>query len=220
MNILIVDDDRALNNGIALSLQGDSILQAYSINEARNLFSSNVDLVILDINLPDGSGLDYCKELRKISSVPVLFLTANDMEIDIVMGLECGADDYITKPFSLAVLRARVNAVLRRRPKEEAVFKNERYWFDFENMLFYADNTPVELSKTEQKLLKLFVRNPGRVLTRDMLLDRVWNGEVFVDENALSVTVKRLRGKLPGIPLKTVYGIGYVWENESCGKLL
>lgn len=135
------------------------------------------------------------------------------MEIDIVTGLESGADDYITKPFSLAVLRARINAVVRRRQSDGNKFEEGDFSFDFDNMLFYADNVPVELSKTEQRLLKLLVSNRGVTLSRDMLIDRVWtDGAEFVEENALSVTVKRLRKKLPGIPLKTVYGIGYIWE--------
>lgn len=213
MNILIVEDDTALNNGIALSLNTDTTLQAFCIAEAKNKLDAGVDLVILDINLPDGSGIDFCREIRKTSNVPIIFLTANDMEIDIVSGLECGADDYITKPFSLAVLRARINAVARRRQTDGNKFEEGVFSFDFDNMLFYADHVPVELSKTEQRLLKLLVANRGVTLSRDMLIGRVWtDGAEFVEENALSVTVKRLRKKLPGIPLKTVYGIGYVWE--------
>ena len=213
MNMLIVEDDIALNNGIALSLNGDRAIQAHSIAEAKSKLDASVDLIILDINLPDGSGIDLCREIRKTSSVPIIFLTANDMEIDIVTGLESGADDYITKPFSLAVLRARINAVARRRQTGGNKFEEGGFSFDFDNMLFYADNVPVELSKTEQRLLKLFAFNRGVTLPRDMLIDRVWtDGAEFVEENALSVTVKRLRKKLPGIPLKTVYGIGYVWE--------
>lgn len=213
MNILIVEDDTALNNGIALSLNTDTTLQAFSIAEAKSKLDTSVDLVILDINLPDGSGIDLCREIRKTSNVPIIFLTANDMEIDIVTGLESGADDYITKPFSLAVLRARINAVVRRRQSDGNKFEEGDFSFDFDNMLFYADNVPVELSKTEQRLLKLLVANRGVTLSRDMLIDRVWtDGSEFVEENALSVAVKRLRKKLPGIPLKTVYGIGYVWE--------
>ena len=184
--------------------------------EARNLLDSSVDLIILDINLPDGSGLDFCRELRQTSSLPIIFLTANDMEIDIVTGLETGADDYITKPFSLAVLRARVNAVLRRRQTDNAVFRTDRYEFDFDNMKFLVDSTPVELSKTEQRLLKIFVQNPGRTLPREMLLDRVWTDNAeFVEENALSVAVKRLRQKITSVPIRSVYGIGYVWEQQK-----
>ena len=213
MKILIIEDDKALNTGIALSLGNDVILQAFCLAEARNLLDSSVDLIILDINLPDGSGLDFCRELRQTSSLPIIFLTANDMEIDIVTGLETGADDYITKPFSLAVLRARVNAVLRRRQTDNAVFRTDRYEFDFDNMKFLVDSTPVELSKTEQRLLKIFVQNPGRTLPREMLLDRVWTDNAeFVEENALSVAVKRLRQKITSVPIRSVYGIGYVWE--------
>lgn len=216
MKILIIEDDKALNTGIALSLGNDVILQAFCLAEARNLLDSSVDLIILDINLPDGSGLDFCRELRQTGSLPIIFLTANDMEIDIVTGLETGADDYITKPFSLAVLRARVNAVLRRRQTDNAVFRTDRYEFDFDNMKFLVDSTPVELSKTEQRLLKILVQNPGRTLPREMLLDRVWTDNAeFVEENALSVAVKRLRQKITSVPIRSVYGIGYVWEQQK-----
>lgn len=213
MKILIVEDDKTLNNGIALSLSSDDILQAFCIEEAGKLLDNSIDLIILDINLPDGNGLDFCRKIRETSKVPIIFLTANDMEIDIVTGLETGADDYITKPFSLAVLRARVNAVLRRGHNDGNVFHLGKYEFDFDNMKFYVNNTPVELSKTEQRLLKIFVQNRGRTLSREMLIDRVWSdGAEFVEENALSVTVKRLRQKISDIPIRSVYGIGYVWE--------
>lgn len=215
MKILIVEDDTTLNNGIALSLNTDTVLQAFCINEARRKMDSSVDLMILDVNLPDGNGIDFCREIRRTSKLPIIFLTANDMEIDIVTGLESGADDYITKPFSLAVLRARVNAVIRRRHSDDNIFKSGGFSFDFNKMLFSVNNEPVELSKTEQRLLKFLVANPGVILSRDTLIERVWtDGAEFVEENALSVTIKRLRKKLPGIPLKTIYGIGYIWEKE------
>lgn len=213
MKLLVVEDDRALNQGIALSFAGETVVQAFCMKDAEELFDESIDLVILDINLPDGSGLDLCREIRKSSHVPIIFLTANDMEIDIVTGLESGADDYITKPFSLAVLRARVNAVTRRRTSDGAVVAVGNYSFDFDNMKFLDGDMLVELSKTEQRLLKLFVQNMGQTLSRDLLLQRIWSdGAEYVEENALSVTVKRLRQKLPDAPIKTVYGIGYVWE--------
>lgn len=215
MKILIVEDDKTLNNGIALSLSSDDILQAFCIEEADKLLDGSIDLVILDINLPDGNGLDFCRKIRKTSKVPIIFLTANDMEIDIVTGLESGADDYITKPFSLAVLRARVNAVLRRKNETDNIFVQDSFEFDFDKMLFFADGTQIELSKTEQKLLKLLVKNKNITLSRNTLIDRVWSdSSEFVEENALSVTIKRLREKLPRAPIKTVYGIGYVWEKK------
>ncbi len=215
MKLLIVEDDRSLNHGIALSLNNWEVVQAFSLQEARQALSKELDLILLDVNLPDGSGLDFCKEVRAFSRIPIIMLTANDMELDIVTGLESGADDYITKPFSLAVLRARVNAVVRRGQDEGRVFREGDFVFDFEEMKFSCGGTPVTLSKTEQKLLKLLVQNRGRTMTRESLLDRVWSdGAEFVEENTLSVCMKRLRQKLPGLPVKTVYGIGYVWERE------
>lgn len=215
MKLLIVEDDRSLNHGIALSLSNWEVVQAFSLQAARQALSKELDLILLDVNLPDGSGLDFCKEVRAFSRIPIIMLTANDMELDIVMGLESGADDYITKPFSLAVLRARVNAVARRGQEEGRIFREGDFVFDFEEMKFSCGGTPVTLSKTEQKLLKLLVQNRGRTMTREGLLDRVWSdGAEFVEENALSVCMKRLRQKLPGLPVKTVYGIGYVWERE------
>lgn len=216
MKILIVEDDRMLNNGIALSLTNYEILQAFSVKEAESELNADINLIILDINLPDGSGIELCKKIRCYSSVPIIMLTANDMEIDIVSGLESGADDYITKPFSLAVLRARVNAVMRRNKNNNKAFIYKNFVFDFENMNFSYDNNSVELSKTEQKLLKILTQNIGRTMSRNVLIDRVWSdGAEFVEENALSVCIKRLRQKLPDIPIKTVYGIGYVLEKQK-----
>ena len=214
MKILVVEDDTALNNGIALSLSDYEVSQAFSLKEAKEK-AAGTDLIILDVNLPDGSGIDFCKKIRESDTVPIIMLTANDMELDIVTGLESGADDYITKPFSLAVLRARVNAVTRRKQSDSAVFKYKNFCFDFENMKFSDGAALIDLSKTEQRLLKILTRNAGKTLSRDYLIDRVWDGTEFVEENALSVTVKRLRRKLSGIPVKTVYGIGYVWETEK-----
>ena len=184
------------------------------------LAEDRFDLLILDVNLPDGSGLELLRQVRaEGDATPVILLTANDLELDEVTGLEAGADDYITKPFSLAVLRARVNAQLRRSvPKASQILSLGPFAFDFEQMDFRRDGKLVELSKTEQKLLRVLVENRGHAVPRATLVDRVWtDGAEFVEENALSVTVKRLRSKLEADPskpeyLKTVYGIGYTWE--------
>ena len=145
-------------------------------------------------------------------------LTANDLESDIVAGLEQGADDYITKPFSLAILRARVGAQLRKRKNADAhePIRIGDYFFDFDRMEFISAGKSVSLSKTEQKLLRILVENAGLTMSRDRLMEAVWtNDSEFVDENALSVAVKRLRDKLnAGEQIKTVYGIGYVWEKQ------
>ena len=213
--ILIVEDDRALNDGIRLSMKDLGILQAFSLQEARELIKRRPDLIILDINLPDGSGLDFFMEIKSAYHIPVIFLTANDMESDVVTGLELGADDYITKPFSLAILRARVHAVMRR--NTERVKKIGGLTLDFDQMRFAKEGEEFELSKTEQKLLRLLVEHPNTTLTRDFLIDRVWSdGAEFVNENALSVTIKRLRTKIEDDPknpryIKTVFGIGYQW---------
>lgn len=220
-DLLIVEDDRALGEGIRLALQAPELrLQlCHTLAEAGALAARQpFDLLILDINLPDGNGLDFLRALRQEHAVPVILLTANDLETDIVAGLELGADDYITKPFSLAVLRARVHAQLRRgTPAPAERVEIDRFSFDFGRMEFQRDGQPVELSKTEQKLLRLLVENRGRTLTRAQLVDRIWtDGAAYVDENALSVTVKRLRDKLEAAPskpryIKTVYGLGYTW---------
>ncbi len=165
--------------------------------------------------MPDGSGLDWCARIRLDSAVPVIFLTANDTEYDEVAGLEAGADDYITKPFSLAVLRARVSNVLRRQNTSPRI-QIDGFEFDFEQLLFLRDGVPVELSRNEQKVLQVLVRSRGSTVPRERLLDRVWGDTEYVDENALSVTIRRLRSKLeddPSAPryIKTVYGIGYAW---------
>ena len=215
--ILIVEDDRPLSQGIQMALrQSDrEIRLAHTLAAARDaLAAGSVDLVILDVNLPDGSGLALLEELRRTSDLPVLILSANDMEMDQVAGLELGADDYVTKPFSLAILRARVGNLLRQRRGGAAV-ELPPFSFDFQNLLFTRDDEAVELSKTEQRLLRLLVENRGRTLPREVLLDRVWDGGTFVDENALSVAVKRLRDKLGEAPIRTVYGVGYTWSEDK-----
>ena len=185
--ILIVEDDPALSQGIRLALgqEGRQFVQAGTIGQAeRELAERTFDLLIL---------------------------TANDLEMDQVTGLELGADDYVTKPFSLAVLRARVNSLLRRSRPAPAALELPPFLFDFDAMFFARDGVPLELSKTEQRLLRLLVEHRGQTLSREVLLDRVWDGGEFVDENALSVAVNRLRAKLADAPIRTVYGLGYQW---------
>ena len=221
-NIAIIEDDKGLNNGIVLALKNEKyhFVQYYSLEEAkRDKLGSSTDLLILDINLPDGNGFDYLKELRQYSSVPVIILTSNNLETDEVMGLELGADDYITKPFSLMVLRARIEKVLRREnPQIKSVYEIDGLLFDFEQMHFTKGGQEIELSKTEQKLLRMLVENRGMTLSRAKLVDAIWtDGAEYVDENALSVAINRLRNKMEEIPSKpkhiqTVYGIGYVWR--------
>lgn len=218
-HLLLLEDDLSLSQGIGFALKEVQLTRCATLAQARTaLETETFDLLILDVNLPDGSGLDLLAQVRQSSQVPVILLTANDMEADIVTGLESGADDYITKPFSLAVLRARVNAQLRRGAAEQSgVLALDDFHFDFQRMEFKKNGQLVDLSKTEQKLLYLLVSNRGATLSRGTLVDRLWtDGAEYVDENALSVTVKRLRSKLEDTPskpqyIKTVYGVGYTW---------
>lgn len=226
IKIAIIEDDKGLNNGIALALKNENyqFAQFFSLTEALNAqLYSDTDLIILDINLPDGNGFDYLQELRKHSDVPVIILTANDLETDEVMGLELGADDYITKPFSLMVLRARIEKILKQQNKQkQSQYEIGDLVFDFEQMLFKKDGQEFELSKTEQKLLRMLVENSGITLSRAKLVDAIWTGGAeYVDENALSVVIKRLRDKIENTPSKpkyiqTIYGIGYVWRKDEC----
>lgn len=219
--ILLVEDDAALAHGIALALNADEreMVIAESAAGARQKRAEGAfQLVILDINLPDASGLDLLRQWRTAGdAVPVILLTANDLEMDEVIGLEAGANDYITKPFSLAVLRARVAVQLRNQPASSAqVVALGPFRFDFARMVFLHGEDEVTLSKTEQKLLHVLVDNRGHAVRRETLIDRVWGDTAYVEENALSVTVKRLRAKLEDDPahpvwLRTIYGIGYLW---------
>lgn len=219
--ILIVEDDRGLNQGITLALHAPEyrFYSAYNLKEARRIWKEErVSLVILDINLPDGSGYTFLEEIRRESEVSVIMLTANDLEIDQVTGFSLGADDYITKPFSLMILRARVERMLARMAQDKGLtYEKDGYRFVFEQMYFIVEGQEVTLSKTEQKLLRILIEHQGQTLTREQLVDRIWSdGAQYVEENALSVTVGRLRKKLEQTgkknPIQTVYGLGYVWE--------
>lgn len=241
--IFIIEDDKSLADGLvrALSSEQNAAENCGSLQAAREKIEQNgiqhYSLILLDANLPDGSGFDFLMELKKHSDIPVIMLTANDLETDIVSALEQGADDYITKPFSLAILRARVNARLRglspfgrtdsaaknnrssgQLPPEQNrrgfLYQTDGWLFDFENMRFFHGEDTAELSRTEQKLLRILTENAGITIPRSRLIDYVWTGDAdFVDENALSVAVKRLRDKLGAQEcIETVYGIGYRWK--------
>lgn len=223
--ILLVEDDAALAHGIAMALDAAerTMTIAHTAAEAEAARAAmRFDLVLLDINLPDASGLALLRDWRAAGdATPVILLTANDLEMDEVVGLEAGANDYITKPFSLAVLRARVAVQLRGRAAHDETMVLGPFHFNFTRMVFTRDGEPLVLSKTEQRLLRVLVENRGHVVSRADLIDRVWSEEAaFVEENALSVTVKRLRQKLERDPanpewLHTVRGIGYEWRRES-----
>ncbi len=211
--ILLVEDDTALAGGVARAVAGEGrhVTVCATAAAARRALERPVDLVLLDVGLPDGDGLELCREVRLAGRAPVIFLTANDTEQDEIAGFAAGGDDYITKPFSLSVLRARVDAMLRRAGGADVVL-TDGFRFDFAHAEFSKDGEAIVLSRSEQRLLRALVNARGKIVQRETLLDRVWtDGMEYVDENALSVTVRRLRQKLGKAYIQTVYGVGYRW---------
>ncbi len=196
--ILLAEDDSSLAYGLIYSLEreGYEVLHAPDCETVYKLFSDDVSLILLDIMLPDGSGYDVCREIRKNSSVPIIFLTACDSEVNIITGLDMGADDYIPKPFRLGELLSRVRAVLRRISKKE------------------IDTEEVQgLTLAELRLMNTLKANSGITLTRMQLLDKLWDGKgEFVDDNTLSVHISRLREKIGSEHIITVRGVGYKWQ--------
>ncbi|MBR4959627.1 MAG: response regulator transcription factor [Clostridia bacterium] len=216
--ILIVEDDVALREGLTNALQNNT-LQAYAasnLDDARRILDERTfDLLLLDCNLPDGSGIDLCREVTATKDTPVIFLTVRDAEIDEVTAFRAGACDYIRKPFSLTILQERIAAALRKHLPNH-IYEDAHFRFDFTELTFSADGQRVILSSTEQKLLAVFCNHKGQILERQTLVDRIWSCDSdYIDENALSVTVKRLRDKLGADCIGTVYGMGYVWKGAK-----
>lgn len=213
--ILIIEDDKNLNMGLSIAFSSDyEVISRYSIEESRELLES-VDLILLDMNLPDGDGLDLLEDLRKSSDVPVVVISVRDMEIDIIRAIQLGADDYITKPFSLGILQAKVNRILERwELKKGEVYSKGEFNFDFDKREFYVNRSRVYLTVTEEKILFFLIKSIGKVMSRELLLEKVWGiDENFIDSNTLSVNVNRLRKKLePYEPIETIYGVGYKWN--------
>lgn len=225
-NILLLEDDKSLNRGISFKLkkEGYNVCTAFNIKEAKDVFENNkVDLIISDVGLPDGSGFDFCEEIRKISNVHIIMLTALDQEIDIVAGYDIGADDYITKPFSLMVLISKVNALMRRtslREESKRIIRCRNLSFYPEEMKLMINNEEVILSKNEYKLLNCLIKNSGQIVTKGQLLEALWDKDgAFVDENTVAVNIRRLREKIEDVPsepvfIKNIRGIGYRWNEE------
>lgn len=220
--ILILEDDENLNRGIAFTFEKDGYqaVSANSINEGKRLMEQHkADLIILDLGLPDGNGMDFCKEIRAYSNVPIIMLTACDLETDEVSGLLAGADDYITKPFSLSVLRARVEALLRRMEAESRhIIRSGKYKLDTNLCKLFREDEEIPISATEYRLLYFLMTNAGQVLSKEQILSSLWDNDGnFVDENTLPVNISRLRAKLEDDPknpriIKTIHGIGYIWN--------
>lgn len=222
--ILLLEDDLSLINGMSFAFQkaGYEADVARTVREAEDKWTDGkYDLLILDVSLPDGSGFEICKKVRMTSKVPIIFLTASDEEIDIIMGLDMGADDYITKPFKLGVLMSRINALLRR-VQDFGASDTELQSNGIKVLLLqaqvYKNGKLLELTAAEYKLLCLFMQNPNVILSKEHILEKLWDSENnFVDDNTLTVYVRRLRMKVednPGDPrmLVTVRRMGYKWN--------
>jgi two-component system response regulator RegX3 len=222
--ILLVEDEIALSDPLSFLLEreGYEVEVAADGPSAITSFDQNgADLVLLDLMLPGLPGTEVCREIRTRSTVPIIMLTAKDSEIDIVVGLELGADDYVTKPYSTRELLARIRAVLRRRLEvedfDEAILEGGRVRMDVDRHTVEVDGTAVPMPLKEFELLELLMRNPGRVLTRGQLIDRVWGSDYFGDTKTLDVHIKRIRSKIevqPSEPVQlvTVRGLGYRFE--------
>ena len=226
MKILVIEDDQGLRQGIAFSLtqEGYQVLQASSGKEGYRLFfQESPQGILLDLNLPDMDGNDLCRKIRETSQVPILMLTARDMETDEIMGLSQGADDYMTKPFSIAVLKLRLAKLLdRNMEKEEAhILRSGDIVLDQDLIKVWKENQEMECSVTEYRILKYFLENKNQVLTQNQILEAVWDLDgKFVNPNTLQVNIGRLRKKIekdPSSPryIKTIRGIGYIWTEES-----
>jgi len=230
-SILLVEDDSTLAMGMEYSLksEGFNIDVANNIQAARKIYScGKYDLLLLDVMLPDGSGYDFCREVREKSDVPIVFLTSCDDEVNVVLGLDMGGDDYITKPFRLKELISRIRAVLRRNGKQntdsgEVIVSGEIQVYTLQGKV-KKNNEDIILTALEYRLLLIFIKHPGQVLSRNFILEQLWDidGD-FVDDNTLSVYIKRLRGKIEKDPVNPVYivtsrGLGYKWDREARGE--
>lgn len=225
MNIFVLEDDDAIGIGLTYSLEneGYTVTLAKTVSQAMDIINEKTfSLYILDLTLPDGSGYDVCKKIKAAGDLPVIFLTAYDDEVNVVMGFELGADDYIAKPFRVKELLVRIKSVLRRYNKESAdgIIKLKDIIINTNEAKVYKNSSEIVLTAMEYRLLLILLNNRGQVLSRNQLLENIWDidGD-FVEDNTLTVYIKRLRDKIEEEPnkpvyIKTVRGLGYMIEND------
>lgn len=223
-NILLLEDDLSLINGLSFALrkQGYGLEVARTIKEVDTVWAEGkYDLLILDVSLPDGSGFEICEKVRQTSKVPIIFLTASDEEVNIIMGLDMGGDDYITKPFKLGVLLSRINALLRRAgdfSRTDTEIQSNGLKAILTQGKVYKNGELLDLTAGEYKLLCLFMQNPGTVLSKEQILEKLWDQEGnYIDNNTLNVYIRRLRTKVEDNPsdpqmILTVRRMGYKWN--------
>lgn len=214
--ILLLEDDKNLNTMIAgrLRKEGYQVLQAFSIAEAKRISDEeDIAMVISDVMLPDGNGMEFASRIRKERGAFLIYLTAMDQEMDILSGYDGGADDYITKPFSLLILLSKVNAFMRRyREREEGGYVSDGIEVDLREMKVTRHEEPVALSKKEMQILILLLENGGHILSKEQILEQVWDKDgQFVDDNTVTVNISRLKNKLETEAISNVRGIGYLW---------
>lgn len=218
--ILLIEDDNALRGGLEFDLatEGYNVIAAENGRKAIDNIQI-ADIVLMDVNLLDMEGFELCCVIKERRKIPVIFLTCRDLESDEINGFNCGADDYITKPFSLPVLRKRIAAVLKRSARLGDVYSDDFLTVDFDRLTALAGGKNISFTPTEYNLLKIFVSSRGSVLTRQILLEKLWDDRGnFVDEHTLTVNINRIRGKIEDENhkyIKTIYGIGYIWNDEN-----
>lgn len=225
--ILVVEDDLALSAGLCFELDtaGYLTVAAYNCQKSRQLLESeHFNLVILDVNLPDGSGFDFCKEVKgTLPELPVIFLTANDLEQDVLNGFDLGADDYITKPFQMEILKRRVEVALRRgsfaAKSSSDCYDDGFLRLDFQALSAVRNGERLAITPNEYKLLRILTANAGNIVTRQLLLEKLWDCDSnFIDDHTLTVTMNRLRAKIEEAGhsyIKTVRGMGYIWTGTK-----
>ena len=225
--ILVVEDDLALSTGLCFELDTEGYLSmaAFNCQKARQLLKNgDIDLVLLDVNLPDGNGFDLCREIKKAyPDLPVIFLTANDLEENVLDGFDLGAEDYVTKPFNMKILLRRVEVALRR-TKGQKPSENSMQWddgflkLDFTALTAHRGEERLSITPNEYKLLRTLTEHAGQILTRQVLLERLWDSEGnFIDNHTLTVTMNRLRTKIEDSShtyIQTVRGMGYIWKGS------
>lgn len=218
-NLLVVEDDRDLNRAVSYALRkaGYGVCSAAFMEEAKRIFTENqIEMILLDVNLPDGDGFSFCQWVKRQKDVPVIYLSARDMEEDALAGYESGAEDYITKPFSMKILLRKIDVILKRTGSgNRLIFSDGYLHIDPDNAKVMVNGEECPVTPTECRLLRQFLLNRGQLLTYDVLLERLWDsGGQFVDKHALAVNVNRLRKKIEDDThryISNVYGMGYQW---------
>ena len=227
--ILYVEDDLSLIDGLQYTLEnsGYAVDNARTVKEALSLFRSNhYDLLLLDVTLPDGTGFDVCKEVRSSSTIPIIFLTASDQEISIVKGLDMGGDDYITKPFSISELIARVDAVCRRvnrsgsKPEEASQIVSGPFTLNLKSRTVFKNGEQIDLTQVEYQIMEYFFKNQNTALDRSSILNHIWGESYYGDDKIVDVNIRRIRMKIEDEPsnpkyISTIWGFGYKWSGDG-----